>query len=294
MIIAKITGEPFNTWIAREIVSQVGLLETYPDYPDMPASTPFARGHTARALLGERLPIPADNPTHDMASATGFVSTPSDLALFFTSLDPASTKSPLTPTSRREMTRRHWKIPHLTPDSYYGLGTSSGTIGTWDHFGHGGAFQGVLSRTVVVPSQELAVSVIVNALDGTPDGWLEGIVSLLQGYQKHGAPAEAIKGWAGRFWSIWGCVDMLPMGTNKVFVGRPALGNPLVDATEIEVTGTDEGMIVEAGGYGNYGEKVRIVRDDKGKITEVWLGGGRNVPEEVLAEQVKARYGNAV
>jgi D-alanyl-D-alanine carboxypeptidase len=135
---------PFNTWISREIVGQIGLLETYPDYPDMPASTPFARGHTARALLGERLPILAD-PTHDMASATGFVSTPSDLALFFTSLDPASPKSPLTPTSRREMTRRHWKIPHLTPDSYYGLGTSSGTIGTWEHFGHGGAFQGVFS-----------------------------------------------------------------------------------------------------------------------------------------------------
>ncbi len=83
------------------------------------------------------------------------------------------------------------------------------------------------------------------------------------------------------------------MGTNKVLVGRPGLGSPLVDATKIEVRGEDEGLVVDAGGYGNQGEKVRIVRDEQGKVAEVWLGGAKNVPEKVLAEQVKARYGKS-
>lgn len=289
MIISRITNEPFTDWITKSILQPAGLLETTPDITLLPSDAKFANGHTARVLLGERLVIPADNPSNAMSSAAGFVSTPGDLTKFFAQLDPNAENSVLTASSRREMTRRHWKIPHISPDQYYGLGTASGTVGSWDWTGHGGAFQGVLSKTKMVSSHGITVSVIVNALDGTPDGWAEGILHILQAYEKYGPPSEQTKDWIGRYWSIWGTSELYPFGGNKVLVARPALMNPLVDATETEVDG-DEGVIVMAGGYGSHGEKAKLVRDGQGKVVEVQLGGAKNVLEETLVEEVKARY----
>jgi CubicO group peptidase (beta-lactamase class C family) len=74
MIIEAITGEPYRAWITREIIAAAGLTETTPDMP-LRRGTPFARGHSGRILLGRRVVIPGDNPTHAIAPAGGFVST---------------------------------------------------------------------------------------------------------------------------------------------------------------------------------------------------------------------------
>ena len=44
-VIEAITGEPYRTWIKREIVEAAGLDETLPDMP-LPRGTPLARGHS--------------------------------------------------------------------------------------------------------------------------------------------------------------------------------------------------------------------------------------------------------
>ena len=56
LIIEAITGEPYGTWIRREIVDAIGLKETTPD-PPLPRGTPFARGHSGRITLGRRIVI---------------------------------------------------------------------------------------------------------------------------------------------------------------------------------------------------------------------------------------------
>lgn len=88
LIIAEITQEPYADWITREIVNAVGLRETAPDMTLLAKNTPFARGHSRPAPVGRRVVIPGDNPTHDMASATGFVATAADTARFFAQLAP--------------------------------------------------------------------------------------------------------------------------------------------------------------------------------------------------------------
>jgi CubicO group peptidase (beta-lactamase class C family) len=80
MAIEAITGEPYRAWIAREIVDAAGLAETVPDMP-LARGTPFARGHTGRLPVGERLVIPGDFSTHAIAPAGGFVSTAADSAI---------------------------------------------------------------------------------------------------------------------------------------------------------------------------------------------------------------------
>jgi D-alanyl-D-alanine carboxypeptidase len=63
-----------------------------------------------------------------------------------------------------------------------------------------------------------------------------------------------------------------------------------MDASEIEVLGDDRGRVALAGGYASHGEEARLVRDGEGRIVEVWIGGGRGVPESVAAAEMDAVY----
>ena len=309
--IAAITGEPYVDWIAREVVAAAGLQHTTPDAPGagdlrsthVAAYTPFARGHSAKWPLGQRLVIPGDNPTRALASATGFISTAGDLARFFAQLSPTSKRSVLTVASRLEMTRRQWREPHASAERWYGLGTMSGTLGGpagaagggWDWFGHTGGFQGTLTRTAVVPAQALSVSVLTNAADGPSQAWVDGCLHILRAFERHGAPSRRTAPWSGRWWTLWGAIDLLPMGGDKVLVANPALANPLQDAPELTIStrtrsGLEQGRIALAGGYGSHGEPVRLVRDATGQATELWLAGTRFQPQAKVARELRRKY----
>jgi D-alanyl-D-alanine carboxypeptidase len=289
LVIEAVAGEAYGPWIRRVILEPAGLEETLPDTP-LPRGVPMASGHSMRLPLGQRLVIPAKNPTNAMAPATGFVATAGDLARFFGQLDPEAKRSVLTPESRREMTRRHWRVPHYSIPSWYGLGTMSGDVAGWDWFGHGGAFQGFLTRSVALPGSDLSLSLLTNAIDGPATLLLEGALHIMRTFARMGAPKGAARAWRGRFWSIWRAFDLVPMGS-KVLVAQPALANPLQDASEIEIEGRGRGRIALADGYGNQGEEARIVQGRGGKVRELWLGGSRYLPEGPLAAEMKRRYG---
>jgi D-alanyl-D-alanine carboxypeptidase len=295
LVIEAVTGERYADWLAREIVAPSGLAHTTPDMPAASARTPFACGHSAKLPLGRRVVIPADNPTNALASATGFVSTAGDLARFFESLSPTARRSVLTPESRRELVRRQWKSLNETADRWYGLGTISGKTGEWEWFGHSGGFQGTITRTCCVPDESLAVSVLTNAADGLAHPWLDGALHILQAFARHGAPSARTARWAGRYWSLWGAFDFVPVA-GKVLVANPSLPNPMMDASQIEPDArrrgtTDSGRIVLAGGFANHGEAARIERDARGRVVEAWLGGTRLVGESKSVKELTARYG---
>ncbi len=283
LVIEAVTGEPYVKWIRRAILEPAGLDDTAPDMPF--TKGPIALGHSRKLPLGRRVAIAGDNPTHALAPATGFVSTARDLARFFARLDPGAKDSVLSPASRREMTRRRWRIESEI-ERHYGLGVAHGRVGEWAWFGHGGAFQGFLSRTVMVPEHGVAVSVLTNAIDGPADAWSDGILHILRQAARHGAPAAKLEDWTGRWWSLWRPLDLVPMG-DRVLVAQPELGNPFQDATAISVSGDDRGRIAESGGYASYGETARLVRGRKGRVTEVWLAGTKLVPEAAIAAELE-------
>lgn len=292
LAIAAVTGEPYTTWVAREIVAASGLKHTTPDAP-LAAGTPFARGHSAKWPLGQRVVIPGDNPTHALASATGFVSTAGDLARFYASLAPEAASSVLSVASRREMTRRQWRDPYGSVERWYGLGTISGSVGDWHWFGHTGGFQGTITRTVCLPAQGLALSALSNAADGASHTWIDGALHILRASAEHGAPSPATAAWRGRWWSLWGAFDLLPLA-GKVLVANPALPNPLLDASEITPEGTaGAGRITLAGGFASHGEPARLQLDARGRARAVWLGGTKLQSEAQAAKELQARYGGA-
>ncbi len=292
------TGEPYVDWVAREIVAASGLADTRPDVGDG-ADLRLAGGHSAKWPLGRRLCVPADMSTHALAAATGFVSTAADLARFFHSLSPTAGKSVLSVAARREMTRRQWREPHASLERWYGLGTMSGThqgaAGSWDWFGHTGGFPGTLSRTLCVPGQELALSAISNAADGLAGAWIDGALHVLQAFAHHGAPTRRSAPWTGRWWSLWGTWDLLPV-KDKVLVANPALLNPVQDAAELALQGKDRqgvhrGHIALANGYAAHGEPAALHLDARGRPRALQLAGARLTPEAAAARELQARYG---
>jgi CubicO group peptidase (beta-lactamase class C family) len=287
-----VTGERFDVWLRREIIDAAGLEETHPDMP-IPKSAPMASGHSGRLLLGRRVVIPGAYSTNALAPAGGVVSTAGDLALYFAQLSPKAGRSVLSVGSRREMVRRQWRNPNSSLERYYGLGTISGSLNSWDWFGHSGGLQGYITRTCVVPEHDLTVVVLTNAIDGWAGIWVDGVIHILRTFSQHGAPSRKVRDWAGRWWSVWGAVDLVPMG-NKVLTVGPGFINPFADAGELEISSRDRGRIALAEGFSSHGEPVRRVRDRAGKVTEVWLGASRMLPEAKVAKEMEARYGDPV
>jgi CubicO group peptidase (beta-lactamase class C family) len=288
LIIEAITGEAFRPWIKREIIDAAGLEETQPDMP-LRRGTPFARGHSGRILLGRRVVIPGDFSTNAMAPVGGIVSTAADLARYFAQLSPLARRSVLSVASRREMTRRHWRNPNTSIELHYGLGIVSGTLNGWDWFGHTGGLQGYISCTRTIPQQDLTISVLTNAIDGWAAVWVDGMMHIMQAFARNGAPARNVKDWTGRWWTLWGATDLIPMG-NKIMLAAPGFVNPLFDASEVTITGRNAGRISAAAGYGSHGEPVRCKRTKSGRITEVWLGAAQLLPAAKIAREMEARY----
>src|SRR5262249_35895417 len=244
LVIEAITGESYGDFLKREIIDAAGLTETTPDMP-LARGTPFARGHTGRILLGRRLVIPGDFVQNAVAPAGSVVSTAAQFAYSSAQLSPTAHKSVISAASRREMVRCQWRNPNSSLEGYYGLGTASGTANGWDWFGHGGGLQGYISLTRMYSCQELTVVVLTNAIDGWAGPWLNGITNVLQTFAKNGAPSRKVKGWQGRFWSLWGAVDLVPMG-DKVHWVAPGFTKPMTDARRIPGTGRHQGNITPA------------------------------------------------
>ncbi|MGJ4886994.1 serine hydrolase domain-containing protein [Bradyrhizobium sp. HKCCYLRH3099] len=288
LVIEQITGEPYPSWLQREIMAPLGLRESAPDMTLLGKTVPFARGHSRIVPLGRRAVIPGDNPTHAIMAAAGIVATAADTARFFAQLAPNAKKSLLSVASRREMVRRQWRVPQDIEEAYYGLALMSGTTAGFDWFGHGGGFQGYISRTSVIPSREIAITVLTNAIDGWAPAWANGVKFILQAFATHGAPSRKTRDWTGRWWTLWSAFDLVPFG-EQVMVANPSFINPFIDAPRIEVTGRDQGRIAHAAGYSSHGEPVRRVRAKSG-VSEVWLGGARLRPERVLKAEMEKKY----
>ena len=190
------------------------------------------------------------------------------------------------------MTRRHWRNPDATLEGWYGLGTISGSLAGWDWFGHWGSLQGYITRTAVLPTGGLTISILTNAIDGWAGVWLDGVLHIMRAFADRGAPPRKLGGWSGRWCPIWGAVDLVATGKG-VLICNPYLCNPVFDASEIGIQGRDKGRITRSTGYGSFGEPAGLVRNTAGEVSEVWLGATLLLPEAALATDMQQRYAPA-
>ena len=84
-------------------------------------------------------------------------------------------------------------------------------------------------------------------------------------------------------------MDLLPAG-DRVLTATPALADPLMDASEIEVGPGDAGRIVLAPGFASHGEPVRLLRDAEGAAAGIKIGGLPLLPEADVVPAMCARW----
>lgn len=290
LMIEEVTGCDYATWITRNVIAAAGLQETVPDMEQLRKTAPMAKGHSAEFPFEQRLIVPGDNVCDGIAPAGGFVSTASDVARFFAQLAPESKESILSPASRREMMHRRWRDECNSLESYYGYGTMMSGPGAKEWYGHTGSLQGFVSRTARFTASGLTITVLCNAQDGASYQWVDGIASILTAFKAHGAPSKRVAPWRGRWWSMWGASDLVPMG-NVVCQIAPALNPPFDGATtECAITGKDRGVIQKTSAYNSPGQALRLVRGAKGKPAELWVGGTKLLPKEAMLAEAMQRY----
>ncbi|WP_237151655.1 serine hydrolase domain-containing protein [Oryzibacter oryziterrae] len=278
-VIEAITGESYGRWVQREIVEPLGLTAIVPDLP-LADGTPMAVGYSS-AMPAGRKPLDARMSTRAMASATGFISTAADLARFFGALAPEAERSVLLPASRRDMIRARWMMPELGAGRGYGLGVVLSQVAGQAAFGHSGGFQGFITRTISVPAWKLTVSVLTNAIDGPAAPLAEGLLGIFAKFQEWGPPEPEVADWYGRWWSLWGAQDLVPMG-NRVLVADPAGFEPFALAAELEIHDATSGRVAKAAPYDNHGEPVARQLGADGKASLLRLGGMTLKPQSPL------------
>nr|WP_321984345.1 serine hydrolase domain-containing protein [uncultured Lichenicoccus sp.] len=285
LVIEAVTGEPFQAWVRRDVLARAGLSETMPDF-FTETCEPLATGYSGKLPFGRRATA-SRNPTNALSPAAGFLSTAGDLVRFYSQLDPAVPSSILSPASRREMTRRHCKVPGSSPELHYGLGLVAGSVEDRDYFGHTGGFYGFQSRTCSVPGLGVTICVLVNAVDGPAEAWVDGVVQILDRFEKAGPLTGMTADWSGRWWNGWGAVDLVALG-ETVLLAAPDSTTPFSDAPEIGVSSRDRGWIRKASGFGSFGEPVGRTRGSDGMPASVTIAGEKHVPEAALVQLTPA------
>jgi D-alanyl-D-alanine carboxypeptidase len=289
LVIENITRESYGPWMMREIIGPAGLHETTPDV-GAGDDVPLARGHTARLPLANRRVIFGDQETFGLSPATGYVSTAADLARFYAQLSLNATSSILSTESRRDMTRPIRPDPDAPVARSFGFGVLCGEIGTWNHFGHLGRFPGFISRTVVLPAIDISVVVLTNAIDGPAPLWLDGVVHILRIFHEQGAPEADAGEWTGRWWSLWGAMDLVAVGSViKLF--SPLVHPPFTGASDISLIERDRGRVTKAPAAERFGEAVFRLRDRQGVVTSVRIGGQEFVSEAAIQSSLQPRQG---
>ena len=293
LMIEEITGQTYGDWITRHVIEPPGLQETSPDMPAVAPGTPMARGHSAEYPFGQRLVIPGDNACNAIASAAGFVSTAADVARFFAQLDPLASQSILSAASRRDMLQRRWRDDNNVLESHYGLGTMMSGPGPKEWFGHTGSLQGFVSRTARFTGSGFTITVLCNANDSWSWPWADAIDNILTTFRQHGAPTRQAAAWTGRWWSIHGATDLVPMG-QIVKAISPALHPPFTAGdTDLQPIGRLRARIAKTSAYQSPGQDARLVLGDDQQPVELWIAGSKQLPLQALLDEAKGRYRSA-
>lgn len=262
-VVAAASGTTWADYVTREVIEPLGLRRTGPEL-DPRRSGEYARGYSSLAYADARVPIEHVD-TGALASATGFYSTAADLCRYAAAHFHGDERV-LSDASKRLMQREEWQVEGT--DQHYGLGFSVHDVCGRRMIGHGGGYPGHITRTLFDPVQRLAVSVLVNAIDGPSLDLAKALVRLADVAAEHpledGADASQLDRFCGRFANLWGVLDVARLG-GRLYATAPTLRDPTEDLTELEVIDERTLRIERTNGYGSPGEELRFELDADGR-----------------------------
>lgn len=268
MLIEKVSGMPYNDYVAKNIIDAIGLKNTSPDF-DVSKIEAYATGYTRRDFSKKRLPI--DHvPTNALSAATGFCSTAEDLCKYFTAQIVGSGEL-LDDESKKEMQRTQWRVSNAYDNEEYGLGTAIEFASNKRTFGHGGGFPGFITKTLCYPEDELVVVALTNASDGAAGFIAKGVFSVLDFFiSNSGKPTY--ENLEGTFMSLDAIATFVAKDKGMLCL-YPDVWFPF-SATETLVHERENTFsLSDTNSFGNEGEKISFMRSTKGDVESVMYSG---------------------
>lgn len=186
LVIEEVSGQSWNQFVTSRILQPLGMGRTILSTDDLPQRGNYATPH--KSLVDGNLPLEWMN-WDSMVAAGGVISCADDMSRWLrlqlrqgtlpASLETAPAVGDSLQLFSEQQSRIMWQ-PH-TPQSIseayrskfpstqfraYGLGWS-----LWDYqgrkvVGHGGGYDGMYSRVMLVPSEQLGVVVLTNSMTG--------------------------------------------------------------------------------------------------------------------------------
>ena len=163
MIVAEVSGQPYDAYVTKNILEPLGLSDTKPDLPRALWGDRLATGYGAVQRDGTRAKLPFFQ-ARGIAPAAGFSSTVDDLAAFaswqFRLLENGG-EDVLHANTLREMHRVHWLDPDW--ETAWRLGFSVSRDGDTTFVGHGGSCPGYQTHLRLQTDSKIATIVMANA-----------------------------------------------------------------------------------------------------------------------------------
>ncbi len=258
-IIEKISGSSYTDYMQRNIIGPLRMTRTAADLTDESLGW-LANGYS-RPIPGVERERLTHCTTNAYASATGFLSTVTDLAKYMNALSLArNTTTLIGRESKKQLFHEYW---HGGEEGSYGLGFS--IVHSHGHkiIGHGGGFPGFITRIALDVETDVGVIVLTNGND-SPAGFIAmGIFDMIG--RLNDPRCDHLKGlriagaskFEGAYRNRWGDEVVVSMGP-KLIAFPPQTDAPLRDGTVLRPAGAASFILDEPSSVASPGERARF------------------------------------
>jgi len=286
-IVAARSGMSYDAYVRQNILTPLGMTNTYPEIPAEHRGGRLATGYGAPTRSGVREEV-AFFQAKGIAPAAGYASTAEDLARFasWQFRLTGDTEEVLHAHTLDEMQRVHYVDPDW--NTFWGLGFSVSRRGDKTFVGHGGSCPGFRSQLVLQKDEKVAVAFMANAMVnagmyayGVYDLVAEAIKGAASEKDDAGKPAEEKKEgpdltpYVGTYsGQPWGSETAVVRWKGKLALLSLPTDNPLRGLTRLE---HDEGdVFYRVRSDGERGEDVIFHRDASGRVTSYSVHGNHS------------------
>lgn len=261
-VIKEVTGSNYNEYVTKHIIQKLGMKNTYPDFtPKIPRR--LAKGYS-RPIPGKDREVFKHTVTKAYSPAGGFASNVLDLAKYLSalSLKQKGRNALLSQASKRKMMGEYRKTGEK--DEFYGLGFEIYKIKGRKPAGHGGGFNGFITRIALDTKNDIGVITLSNGNDSTAPAINNGIFAtiyrLVDNKSKYarGKKLRNQEKYEGVFRSRWGDNVIAGIDSNLIAFG-PKTNSPLEDADLLRPKGKDVFIIKAGSNFDVSGELAQFI-----------------------------------
>jgi D-alanyl-D-alanine carboxypeptidase len=261
-IIEKASGSSYDDYMRDNVIGPLRMTRTAPDLTDESRKW-LATGYS-RPIPGVERERFVHCKTNAYASATGFLSTVTDLAKYLNALSLARNTTTLVGReAKKQLFHEYWRGGE---EGSYGLGFSIMHSHGHKVVGHGGGFPGFITRVALDVDSDVGVIVLTNAND-SPAGFIAAgifdMIGRLSDPRKDYLAGPRIAGaprFEGAYRNRWGDVIVVSLG-GKLVAFPPQTDAPLREGTVLRPAGTSSFVMDSPFGTASPGERARFNGD---------------------------------